>query len=367
MEKSMINFSVPSDFTLESLKLFHKSNQTHPKHQISEVYGQVTECDFASSGRMGGSLPKVSFAELEDYIKQCNQYNINFNYTINPSCIIYTDSIINQIYEHAKRLYHIGVRSYTVTQPIIIEIIQSLSKDVNLKASAICEISSFKKATHYNKNAISRIVIDPDITKEFFKLRSICSEYASTTEIIINNMCVQDCPYKMFHYNHEAHSTGSTELKENRYFYEKCTLQKSLELDTYIKLNWIRPEDLHHYTALGIRYFKLQGRNHPAGDKVYKAINSYIQESFDGNLLDLLTLWNPYNLFQPYIDNKKLNGYLEPFINRDNFCSGKCDVCQHCMSYAKKAIDLSEYAETASYAQQSVGAVMRRFKQQKQS
>lgn len=346
----MICFSVPCDFVPESLELFHKSNQTHPECQISEVYGQVTECDFVASGRMGGSLPKVGFIELEDYIRQCKQYDINFNYTINPSCIDYTDSNIGQIYEHVKRLYHIGVRCFTVTQPIIIEIIKDLGVNVHLKASAICEVSSLKKAMHYKKNAVDRIVLDPDITKDFYKLRSVCSEYATSVEIIVNNMCVQDCPYKMFHYNHEAHSTGSTELKKNRYFYEKCTVQKALELDTYIKLNWIRPEDLHHYTDLGIRYFKLQGRSHPAGDKVYAAVNAYIQGSFDGNLVDLLTLWTPYNLLQPYIDNKKLNGYLERFIDNDNFCSGKCEVCQHCMTYAEKSINLSEYAKIASYA-----------------
>lgn len=346
----MIYFSVPCDFMPESLELFHSSNQVYPEYQISEVYGQVTECDFIASGRMAGSLPKVSYIELEDYIRRCKQYDINFNYTINPSCIDYSESNISKIYDHIKRLYHVGVRCFTVTQPIIIEIIQDLDVNINLKASAICEVNSLKKAIHYIKNAVNRVVIDPDITKDFYKLRSICSEYADKMEIIVNNLCVNDCPYKMFHYNHEAHSTGSTALKKNRYFYQKCTVQKALELDSYIKMNWIRPEDLHYYTALGIRYFKLQGRSHPAGEKVSVAINAYIHGSFEGNLVDLLTLWNPYDVFQPYIDNKKLDGYLEPFVNKDNFCSGKCELCQHCMIYTAKSINLNEYAKIADYA-----------------
>ncbi len=346
----MINFCVPSDFKLESLQLYHSFNLDHPNHQISEVYGQETVGKFTASGRMIGALPTVNLSQLQDYIQQCIKYNINFNYTINPSCIDYSQFSLYDIREYVKQLYQIGIRHFTVTLPNIIEIVQSMGSDIYLKASAICEISSLRKAAHYVKNAAARIVVDPDITKDFRILRSICDKYADRVEIIVNNMCMRDCPYKMFHYNHEAHSSGSIESQENRYYHEKCTAQKSSALDNYIKLNWIRPEDLHYYEELGIHYYKIQGRNHPNGENVYSAVKAYVNGVFEGNLVDLLTLWNPYNVFQPYIDNRQMDGYLEPFVHKDGFCKGMCQACRYCMSYAEKSINLSEYAKVAEYA-----------------
>ena len=195
-----------------------------------------------------------------------------------------------------------------------------------------------------------RFVVDPDITKDFYQLRSICSVYADSIEIIVNNMCMHQCPYKMFHYNYEAHTVSTNKQKENRYFYEKCTAQKADKFDNYIKINWIRPEDLHYYQNLGIRYYKIQGRNHPAGKNVLAAVQAYANGQYSGNLIDLLTLWNPYNIFQPVINNPSLNGYLEPFVYNDHFCKDKCNECEHCMSYAKKSIDLVAYSQLSEYA-----------------
>lgn len=348
----MLLFSVPSDFRKDSLALYHQLNNSSSDHRIFEVYGQVTQGRFTASGRMIGTLPKVTMCELEEYIRQCAYYDIQFNYTMNPSCMEYTGDTIHELQLYIRQLYNAGVRHFTVTLPIIMEIIQDMHPDVTLKASAICEIESLKKAKYYINSGVSRIVVDPDITRNFKRLRSICSDYAESVEIIVNNMCMQDCPFKMFHYNHEAHGTGTAEQKENRYFYEKCSLRKASALDSYMKINWIRPEDLHHYAALGIRYFKLQGRSHPAGENICKAIKAYIARTYEGNLVDLLTLWNSYNIFQPYIDNKKLEGFLEPFLQNDEFCSGRCDSCHHCMQYAEKSIDLNEYAKTTVYAKQ---------------
>ena len=72
-----------------------------------------------------------------------------------------------------------------------------------------------------------------------------------------------------------------------------------------IRLNWIRPEDLHYYYELGIRHFKIQGRQNVVTGDVVKTLRYYIDEDFNGNLYDLITLFSPYNAFQPYMDNKQ--------------------------------------------------------------
>ena len=51
--------------------------------------------------------------------------------------------------------------------------------------------------------------------------------------------------------------------------------------------DWIRPEDLVHYEALGYDSFKLAGRNLPT-EVLITRLKAYAGRRYDGNLLDLV-------------------------------------------------------------------------------
>ncbi|BCJ94175.1 peptidase U32 [Anaerocolumna cellulosilytica] len=347
----MVSYSVPSDFCSNTLKKLNEINGLKSKGFISEVYGQVTEGTFIASGRMPSLLPQVTMKQLEVYLESCKKYNIKFNYTLNASCMSNKELIhIKELKQFISELYQMGIRSFTVTLPTLMDTIKSMYDDVEIKASAICEINSPEKASYYKEMGISRIVVEPDITRKFDILEKICKVFGDGVEIIVNNMCLKGCPYKMFHYNFESH--GEQMKEHSNYYYHKCSLQKANKAYNYIKLNWIRPEDIYRYSSIGIKSFKIQGRNNKNGDNINKIIQYYLEESFDGNLLDLLTLFTPYNSFQPYIDNKKLDGFLEPFYQNKDFCTGLCDTCLYCMDYAKKSMDVSELKTLNQYATQ---------------
>lgn len=339
----MIKFSVPCDFKEESLYSYNELNNQYTEYKVEEVYGQLTETEFTASGRMINNLPRVNMKLLSNYIKLCNKYNIKFNYTLNASCMG------NLEYNHEKQkrlrsflidLNHIGVISFTISLPSLFEIILNILPNIEIKASAICEINCPEKALHYKKLKIKRIVIDPDITLKFNVIKKICAIYEEDAEMIVNNVCMRNCAYKMFHYNHEAHC-GFTENQINeQYYYSKCSLQKAQDLSSYIKLNWIRPEDLHIYNKIGIKNFKLQGRNNADGKNISKVLKYYYDGFYDGDLMNLLTLFKPYNSFLPYIDNTKLDTYIHKFVKSENSCSGLCDNCGYCLEFAKKSMNI---------------------------
>jgi hypothetical protein len=209
-----------------------------------------------------------------------------------------------------------------------------------MRASALGEITSPGKSLFYKKLGMERIVVDPDVTRDFRTLRNICRVFGSGVEIIINNVCYKNCAYKMFHYNHESHCTPlNTTQTVTDYFFNRCSMQKAGSLENVVRLNWIRPEDLKYYQEVGIFYLKIQGRQNVLQGDVVKALTYYMDGDYQGNLFDLITIFAPYNAFQPYIDNKKLDGFVRKFFEDPDFCRNVCDSCNYCLGYAQKSMD----------------------------
>lgn len=337
----MMIFSIPSDFKEETINHLEELNiEKSGKAKVLETYGQATETGIQSSGRVTEVLPKVTLHNLERYVRYSKDRGIEFNYTLNPSCLgNYEFSLkgMEQLLHFLRTLNNIGVHSLTVTSPSIFEMISESGLNFKLKASAICEITSPDKALFYKKLGAGRIVLDPDITRNFKAIKSIQKVVDGSVEIIINNVCYKHCAYKMFHYNHEAHCNSHHEGQDIKdYFTNRCSLQKAEDFMNPIRLNWIRPEDLHCYYDLGIYHFKIQGRQNVVTGDVIKTLRYYMEENFEGNLYDLITLFSPYNAFQPYIDNKSLNGYIDRFLKEN--CDDLCDKCGYCESFAEKSM-----------------------------
>ncbi|GKX31191.1 protease [Vallitalea longa] len=339
-------FSIPADFKKSTIDRLYELNNTYEDIKIIETYGQVTVGKILNSGRIMDVLPQINMAELKKYIEYCRKKNIEFSYTLNPACFgnyEFSEEGIKSILDLLNQLATIGITNITVSSPSLVEIVRESGFDFEIKASAICEIVSPNKANFYKKIGAERIVVDPDITRDFEKLKHICEVYGDKVEIIINNVCMHNCPYKMFHYNHEAHCTNDQDIKD--FFFNRCSMQKASDTANLLKLNWIRPEDIKLYEEVGIRYFKIQGRQNVLTGDIVKTLEYYFNESYDGNLFDLITIFSPYNSYQTYIDNKKLDGFVERFFREPGFCKEVCSKCGYCNRYAKMAIDVEESRE----------------------
>jgi len=343
-----IDYSIPSDFEIKTLEDISKLNRLYHGHKVTEIYGQVTDGYIKNSGRMLSMLKTISINSFGDYLTECHKRGIKFNYTINASCMSNMEDEENTI-SFIRDLYNMGVDSFTVSIPRLIEIIRGKCHDVEIKASAICAINNVNKARAMFNLGVNRIVLDPNITRCFNVIKRITNEFPDSCEIILNSMCVKNCIFTMFHYNYDAHCIGDI-TNSNRYYFNKCSHQKALDCANYLRLNWIRPEDMHYYTDSGLNKFKLQGRNVHNGDLILKAIKHYIENNFDGNLIDLLTVFTPYNIVQPYIDNKKLDGFVNRFYLRPDCCNDDCRNCGYCDSYISKCADSAELVEFKSMA-----------------
>jgi collagenase-like PrtC family protease len=133
-----------------------------------------------------------------------------------------------------------------------------------------------------------------------------------------------------------------------------------------LKSPWIRPEDIPHYEDLGYNHFKITER-FKRTPLLLEHVRAYETRHYDGNLLDLFTLprkgaFTPVHLdyfIKPehvnivkvselakvfdlevreliYLDNRKLDGFIEQFKTKD--CNQtSCSDCQYCETVFKKA------------------------------
>jgi collagenase-like PrtC family protease len=340
-------FSMPADFRTETIDRYAELNSTSAHSAVAEVYGQATVGAMSRSGRNSALLPAIDLRALQLYVQYCHSRHIDFNYTLNPSCLgnlEFTDRGLKQISRLLQELWNIGIRHLTVSMPQIISIIHDSSYPFNIKASAISQIDSPYKAKFYKQMGVQRIVVDENIVRDFSLIRSICREFGEGVELIANSVCVRDCPYKMFHYNHESHySFSSQDIKG--YFTHSCAVQKISDVTIPMFLNWIRPEDLLLYEDAGIHRFKLQGRQGVLQGDPVRAVRAYAEGTYDGNLLELLHLFDKrqekWNRIFP-LDNKKLEGFLTPFSEDADHCTRDCDSCGYCSSYSRLAFDWQE-------------------------
>ena len=59
----------------------------------------------------------------------------------------------------------------------------------------------------------------------------------------------------------------------------------------------------------------------------------------------------PY--YYPYLDNKALEGFLKPFFDDHEFCTGDCDACGHCAFFAAASMGTNADRELFLAAKES--------------
>lgn len=128
-------------------------------------------------------------------------------------------------------------------------------------------------------------------------------------ELLLNETCPPRCALRGAHYARLARET----LSYVEGFQQICNLDKFRDPWLILAAPWIRPEDVAEYRRLGVRRFKIAGREMPAS-WLDRAVHAYVTGKYDGNLIDLFTI-TPPGLDLPaseiiYLNNRALTGFL---------------------------------------------------------
>lgn len=353
--------------------------------QTEEIYGKLN-IGLIGGGRPTLTLPSVKKEKVKDFVEEAHRRNLKFNYLLNGTCFDNLE-ITRKGYRDIRKtldwLSEIKVDGISVSLPMVMEIIKQNYPHFAVSVSVQVRIDSFEKARYWENLGADKLNISyVDINKDFEEIRKIKQKTSCKIQTIANLMCMNRCPMVTLHANYNAHASQKNHVSDNfsfDYYLFSCAdklLSNPVEI---LRSAFIRPEDLHYYEEAGVDNIKLVERIMTT-DALALIVKAYTERSYDGNMMDLIHglskyliynkntyYWNGIKyILQPskvnllkahklvsqldgirkqkafnesfdlFIDNKKLDGFLDFF--HKGLCHRDCTQCNYCDKYAAKAV-----------------------------
>lgn len=411
MNQDSISFDLGCNF---DYKLFDYVDKYDKKHSIASFFGKLKH-DGLPGGRTASIIPDFTMDQFAEYIKECQKRDITFNYLINPLSMDQNEidpEVGRKIRDFIHTMYDIGIRAFTLNSPILIKYVKREFKDVFVTLGLYAYPTTIQHIEYWRNWGVDEITLDHGFNRRFDLLKNLLAQYKDTDlhlRVIANNLCLRECPFRLAHGCFVGHSDPDKFTMD--YSLVNCAYKKVTHPAAILTSEFIRPEDVHYYREIaeetGNKNFsiKLIDRTRTT-DFLHKVIKSYMEESYDGNLLDLvnwpqaktivtLPMNSPQAVGDPadipaltdvppmrwaerlkleammnygktmhlpkmYVDNKKLDGFLEHFIHNNNCAKSLCasdiledgqkapNACAYCSTWAKKVISYDE-AEVAEW------------------
>ncbi len=346
--------------------------------EVVELYGKLT-ADFIGGGKHSFQTPFTFKKKIADNVKKAHEYRLEFNYLLNSSCLDnreWTSIGRKKIIQLIEWTTSLGVDSITVGTPYLLELVKKYSPQVKIYVSTLAGVNTAIKARYWEDLGAKRItLLNVDANRDFSMLKHIRDSVKCQLKLILNANCLYKCPFYRYHANVASHASQSGHSCGGfviDYCRIQCRYLQMVKPVNYIRSTWIRPEDVCHYEKLGVDYFKIIDRGMPT-DEILSIVKSYSQRNYEGNLLDLFPnpaknkiflnadffpklkyFFRPFtvNIFKLkkltglfnnfiYIDNKKLNGFIENIMKME--CAKKlCQQCNYCDDISTQAVRITD-------------------------
>jgi len=359
-------------------------------YPVYEIFGKLTS-DYFGGGRPSFYLPEVSREALGAFVRRTHEHGIGFNYLLNASAMgntEYTREGQRRIEEMLDWVDAIGVDSVTVASAYFLRLLKRRHPRLKVRISSHRFTDNPRKVRFWVENGADYIVVsEVNIHREFEVLEAMRRAAGDVElQLIVNNWCRQDCAIAI---DHAVGLSAASQSHSRGFPLDYCSLVcnqlRLREPVNYLRANWIRPEDLHHYEKLGFHNFKIVERNTPT-QVLLDRVKSYAGRRHDGNLLDLVQNYAyPYekmggkakdaysmrrmikyfvkpqaiNLLKfpkiidfgktasvlyprlgpnpVQIDNRALDGFLDRFL-AEGCQAVDCESCRYCHEWAERVV-----------------------------
>lgn len=368
-------FSVGSNWDSELVERIVEFPEVHDLYATSAK-------NVVGGGRPYRNLPKVTNAEMESHMRKVRDAGLSFSFLLNSPSMggrEFVPETMRQVMDTVQWALDSGANYITVAIPYLIELIKERFPDAKIKASYNAKIKSVDVARSFADLGADVICVEQSIHRNFPLLEAIADSVDIPIQVICTVDCLAGCPNMsaMYHMNNTCtlSSTRKDVNKNNRhsvsYCISWCHLMKVLDPERIIKAGFIRPEDLHHYEAVGINQFKLDTRVLTT-DHIIDRVRAYSDRRWDGDLKHLLSVFpigfktRVSELGQPErkpeeneafegffslkggfdfdemltIDNRALDGFMDRFVKKP--CPPSCTNCSYCAQFAKKSLNWDE-------------------------
>ncbi|ETR71741.1 MAG: peptidase U32 [Candidatus Magnetoglobus multicellularis str. Araruama] len=268
-------------------------------------------------------------------------HGIRFNYLFNAiSYDAYASKLI-LIEEKLKKLRDMGVTTLTVSHSLLANFIRSKGFTFEIACSLNNFVNSVDRAMLFIGSGYDRIIVDEDEHRNIKLIQSIYDCCKVPVEILLNNGCVHRCINRISHQSIFAQSNleADERLKLCQKMVSTCHSLFNSDFSTFLKANWVRPEDIKRYMAAGVTLFKLVSRT-ALTDSILQRLAIYSSQAYSGNVLNYVSVECPKEFYASsktthfgfnYLDTEHLSPYFDHVWND---CPG--DNCQICNQWAEK-------------------------------
>lgn len=321
-----LEFSVPFNDDPQTVARLLEAKE-HGGNSIREMYMGVPS-DVAGSGRVGAHMSESHFVKVVDLL---HSRGIRVDMAMNSTCEgaqWYSDEEVRKTVDFIRRMHEDhGVEAVTLANPFHISAVRKACSDIEISASVLSEIDCYSRAEVYKNAGANVITPATSINRDLKTLESIATGLGLEIKLMVNEGCLYKCPYRLFHMNYISHQSREEDL-EGKDFALACGDLVDADPTLIFKSNWVRPEELEKYAKV-TKYFKIVGRD-MLMSKVVRAVQAYMDENYEGNLLDLLCSSVGFYSVEhgAFIDNKELG--KSSYFKRLSTCNRKCQSCSYC-------------------------------------
>ena len=353
-------FSAPMPFYKNNIDKISDINNQITKSKIKSLYfGLPQTCNMFTGFEQNRNtlLNQTSF----DYWKDLMSYSLFKGFDIiyllnNPMPISINDfdfnNKINKLDKLLKELKKLGITKLRIANLQLSGFISKKYPEFTIYASTSLDyhtISEYQNLVMFHPE-IKQIIPSHDVNKNFKLLKNIKINYPKLEiELMVNEGCMQGCPHRNLHEMIAINDDNSDfYFSVCRYCTTFCNyIAEKFPFHSLTIATFIYPWDLVEYKKLGIKNFKLVGR-----DIFTFKIEEYINQYF----LYLKTIDNyseceniPINTFVHHINEqpkllslnvKEVKKYLpgiKHFKKYGHLCASRCGVeCRYCYKCAEK-------------------------------
>ena len=359
-------------------------------YPVYELFGKLP-ADPLGGGRASYMLSPLSKRALAAHVRDARQHGVRFNYLLNAACLDNREGTRKgqrEIRRLLDWLAELEVDAITVSLPYLLDVIKRCYPQFRVTVGVFAGVDHVQKARMWEELGADCITLESlSVNRRFSLLSSLRKSVKCDLMLLVNTNCLQFCPFSRAHMVGLSHASQSGHPSRGfllDYCFLRCSRMKLADPVNYIRSDWIRPEDLRYYEALGYDRFKLAERNAPT-EVMVRRVRAYSERRYDGNLLDLVQGWgfrsgrepsryfrrglfwslrtflrpwtvNPMRLFPirrlaeaqgmlsplprdppVVIDNRALDGFLKFFFHVD--CQERdCEECRYCHRMAELAV-----------------------------
>ncbi|WP_415712920.1 U32 family peptidase [Maridesulfovibrio sp.] len=334
-----VQYDVPAIFEIEYLNKL-KEIQAESKDKISTLFGSSND-SLIGHCRYSSKIPDLSYESLKDYINATHEMGIEFHYTINSPWTNFIErdrNSIERLHNFIEKLIKSGVDALIVANPFLIYFIKNNFPNIRIVASINFQTASIYKFKELLGLGCDSVVLDRTMNRKIHHLKSL-SGYSHCFSLLVNSTCLVDCPLLQYHANENGFmsSNSGVEIQDKRFCVDYCLGKIKKEPMELLKAPWIRPEDIHMYEGVGVKKFKIHGRNEPM-DRVLEIVEAYLNRKNSSDNLFLLfpnfRQWFPE--LNMLFSNSKLSNvkFIDHFFKKS--CDLDCDHCNYCAEIFKK-------------------------------